>query len=116
MGAPVCPTIESQTDGQVHRADHNSYPFSAFERRVFLVVPLATDITPAQRALWESPVYDPDDEASSILAYRRYRVDWRNHIADEGQASGADVLNRRKHVHLTSRFSTGIVEPRGVEV
>jgi hypothetical protein len=103
--------IEQRTDGRLLRADHQRYPFTPTERRLFLVVPLDVDVTVPTRRQWEVPVLSSD--GLRVVAFRKHFLDWRDQIvARRGLATEADVLNRRKDVRLTGGLPSDIVSAR----
>lgn len=80
------------------RNDFARFPFSALERRSFLVVPLDADVSPALQQRWAG--------ADGIEQFK-LRVDWRSAVA--GLAAEADVLSRTTPVHLDTALPATIV-------
>ncbi len=84
----------------LNRQDFVRFPFSPLEEQKLLVLPLAVDVTPALRQMWQ------DAEGHKKW---KMRVDWRTAVVAPGLARAADVTDRAIHVTFDQSFPVSVV-------
>ena len=101
-----------------------TYPWQEGERWKYLVVPLTTDITLADKGLWAGKPREAeaaDGENPAVPAFKPHRIDWLTDVIGAGRgrrdpgsvaADAADVRDRRIRVNVTPLSLTLVRAPR----